>query len=69
MLVPHINSIAGARFTLGHFAEGQVNYDFVLKRNQGYFEDTMTDEGENELNCHSSVMIKRKERKDRGKER
>ena len=76
MLVAPINSIAGARFTLGHFAEGQVNYDFVLKRNQGYFEDTLTDEDEtvnnslnNELNCHSSEMIKRKERKETGKER
>ena len=78
-LVAPINSIAGARFTLGHFAEGQVNYNFVLKRNQGYFQDTLTDEDEtvnNSLNHelylikhHSSEMTKRKERKETGKER
>ena len=79
LLVAPINCIAGARFTLGHFAEGQMNYDFVLKRNQGYFQDTLTDEDEtvnNSLNHerylikhHSSEMTKRKERKETGKER
>ena len=79
MLVAPINCIAGARFTLCHFAEGQVIYDFMLKRNQGYFQDTLTDEDEtvnNSLNhelylikYHSSEMIKRKERKETGKER
>ena len=78
-LVAPINCIAGARFTLGHSAEGQVNYDFVLKWNQGYFQDTLTDEDEtvnNSLNHerylikhHSSEMTKRKERKETGKER
>ena len=79
LLVAPINCIAGARFTLCHFAEGQVTYDFMLKRNQGYFQDTLTDEDEtvnNSLNhelylikYHSSEMIKRKERKETGKER
>ena len=56
-----------------------MNYDFVLKRNQGYFQDTLTDEDEtvnNSLNHerylikhHSSEMTKRKERKETGKER
>ena len=78
-LVAPINFIAGARFTVGHFVEGQVNYDFVLKWNQGYFQDTLTDKDKtvnNSLNhelylikYHSSEMIKRKERKETGKER